>query len=226
MTELRVRRSLHELQAWYEAGNTKPLEDLWMAWRTIKERPADDPQSFFTLGGYHGEPFQGPGLKNPEYWGGYCNHGNVLFPTWHRVYLLKLEQALQSVPGCQDVMLPYWDQTSAESLAGGIPWALTRKTVKVRGENIDNPLRCFRFNADIVDDVAGQNCLYSKPRGYETVRYPLSGLVGTPRSATCDRRAQQTIPHRRRPGPPRLRPVRGPAQRKHRHLAGRRCRRA
>ena len=179
MTELRVRRSLRELQAWYEAGNTKPLEDLWTAWRTIKELPADNPQSFFTLGGYHGEPFQGPGLKQAEYWGGYCNHGNVLFPTWHRAYLLKLEQALQSVPGCQDVMLPYWDQTSADSLACGIPWALTRKTVKVNGETIDNPLRSFRFNADIVDVVSGQDSLYSKRRGYETVRYPLSGLVGT-----------------------------------------------
>jgi tyrosinase len=180
MTELRVRRSLHELQAWYEAGNTKPLEDLWLAWQTIKERPADHPQSFFKLGGYHGEPFQGPGLKNAEYWGGYCNHGNVLFPTWHRVYLLKLEEALQSVPECQDVMLPYWDQTSAESRDGGIPWALTRKMVKVKGETVENPLISFRFNADIVDEVTGQNCLYSKPRGYKTVRYPLSGLVGTP----------------------------------------------
>jgi tyrosinase len=179
MTELRVRRSLHELQAWYEAGNTKPLEDLWTAWRTIKELPADNPQSFFTLGGYHGEPFQGPGLKHAEYWGGYCNHGNVLFPTWHRAYLLKLEQALQSVPGCQDVTLPYWDETSKESIAKGIPWALTRKTVKVNGETIDNPLRSFRFNAAIVDEVTGQDSLYSKPHGYETVRYPLSGLVGT-----------------------------------------------
>jgi tyrosinase len=180
MAGLRVRRSLQELQAWYEAGNTKLLEDLWTAWRTIKELPADNPQSFFTLGGYHGEPFRGPGLKQAEYWGGYCNHGNVLFPTWHRIYLLKLEQALQSVPGCQDVMLPYWDQTSDDSLAGGIPWALTRKTVQVNGQTIDNPLCSFRFNADIVDAVTFQDNLYSKPSGYETVRYPLSGLVGTP----------------------------------------------
>jgi tyrosinase len=180
MNELRVRRSLHELQAWYEAGNTKPLEDLWTAWRVIKELPADYPQSFFTLGGYHGEPFRGPGLQDAQYWGGYCNHGNVLFPTWHRVYMLKLEQALQSVPGCQDVMLPYWDETSDESIANGIPWALTREKVKVRGQTIANPLRSFRFNADIADAVTGQNCVYSKRHGYETVRYPLSGLVGTP----------------------------------------------
>ena len=53
------------------------------------------------LGGYHGEPFRGAGWGSSPYWGGYCNHGNVLFPTWHRVYVLKLEEALQSMPGCE-----------------------------------------------------------------------------------------------------------------------------
>jgi tyrosinase len=192
MTKPRVRRSLYELQAAHEAGDTKPLEDLWTAWRHIKELPAGHPQSFFRLGGYHGEPFQGAGLKHAEYWGGYCNHGNVLFPTWHRVYLLKLEEALQSVDGCEDVMLPFWDQTSAESRTEGIPWALTRQFVKVKGKTIENPLTSFRFNADIVDEVGGQDCLYSKSRGYKTVRYPLSGLVGTPeaRRATAAHNSQ------------------------------------
>ena len=44
------------------------------------------------------------------YWGGYCNHGNVLFPTWHRAYLLRLEDALRSILGCADVTLPFWDE--------------------------------------------------------------------------------------------------------------------
>ena len=60
------------------------------AWKGIKELPAEDLQSFFVLGGYHGEPFRGKGSLDPHYWGGYCNHGNVLFPTWHRVYVLKI----------------------------------------------------------------------------------------------------------------------------------------
>jgi hypothetical protein len=72
-------------------------------------------------------PFE-QGWGNSSYWGGYCNHGNILFPTWHRVYLLKLEEALQSIAGCGDVMLPYWDETSDDSLKNGIPWALTQKT--------------------------------------------------------------------------------------------------
>ena len=121
---LRVRRSITELQNEYKKGNKKPLEDLMRAWKGIKDLPPDNPQSFFVLGGYHGEPFRGAGWGSTSYWGGYCNHGNVLFPTWHRVYLLKLEDALRSIPGCADVTLPFWDETSDESTTTGIPWAL------------------------------------------------------------------------------------------------------
>ena len=175
----RVRRSLLELQNEYTNGNKKPLENLMRAWKGIKELPPNDPHSFFMLGGFHGEPFRGGGWGSASYWGGYCNHGNVLFPTWHRVYLVKLEEALQSVPGCADVMLPFWDETAPESLTGGIPWALTQKDFVLDGVTIANPLRSFVFNQKITDFVNGDNPNYGKPKGYETVRYPLSGLVGS-----------------------------------------------
>jgi tyrosinase len=175
---LRIRRSLTELQDAYTAGNKKPLEDVMRAWKGIKALPPDNPQSFFRLGGLHGEPFRGAGWGNASYWGGYCNHGNVLFPTWHRVYLVKLEEALQSIPGCADVMLPYWGETSDDTLKNGIPWALTQKDFVLDGETIPNPLRSFVFNRAIKDNISGDDPDYSKPQGYETVRYPLSGLVG------------------------------------------------
>jgi tyrosinase len=174
----RVRRSITELQDDYNNGNNKPLEDLMRAWKGIKELPPDNPNSFFVIGGYHGEPFRGAGWGNAGFWGGYCNHGNILFPTWHRVYLLRLENALRSIPGCADVTLPYWDETSDESAKNGVPWALTRKDFVLDGQTIANPLRSFVFNANIKDHIAGDNPDYSKPKGYETVRYPLSGLVG------------------------------------------------
>lgn len=178
-TDLKIRKSISELQSEYDSGNKKPLEDLMRAWKGIKELPATDPNSFFMLGGFHGEPFRGAGWGNNQYWGGYCNHGNVLFPTWHRVYLIKLEQALQSIPGCSDVMLPYWDETSEETLTKGIPVALTAENFELDGKSIPNPLRSFVFPQNIVDNISGDNPNYSKPAGYETVRYPLSGLVGT-----------------------------------------------
>lgn len=189
---LRIRRSLTELQDAYGKGDKKPLEDLMRAWAGIKALPADDPRSFFMLGGFHGEPFRGAGWGNSAYWGGYCNHGNVLFPTWHRVYLLKLEDALRTIPGCGDVTLPFWDETSPDSLQNGIPWALTVKDFPLDGQTIANPLRSFVFNKNITDNISGDSPNYSKPKGYETVRYPLSGLVGTDadRAATAKHNAQ------------------------------------
>jgi tyrosinase len=191
-SQLRVRRPLEDLQDDYAKGNKKPLEDLMRAWKGIKDLPPDNPCSFFALGGLHGEPFRGAGWGSSAYWGGYCNHGNVLFPTWHRVYVLKLEEALQSIPGCEHVMQPYWDETSAASVSNGVPWALTRETFELDGTTIPNPLRSFIFNQTITDFINGDSPNYSKPKGYETVRYPLSGLVGSDadRAATQKHNAQ------------------------------------
>ena len=191
---LRVRRSIQELQDDYTKGKKKPLEDLMRAWKGIKELPPDNPQSFFLLGGYHGEPFRGAGWGSAAYWGGYCNHGNILFPTWHRVYLLKLEEALQSIPGCGDVMLPYWDETSDDSVKNGIPSALTWKDFVLDGKKIPNPLRSFVFNKNIKDNISGDDPDYSKPKGYETVRYPLSGLVGTAKDRAATKKHNALYP--------------------------------
>src|ERR1700759_1130329 len=111
---IRERKSLIELQDRYSKGDKKPLEDLMRAWKGIKELDSSDQRSFFNLGGYHGEPFRGAGWGNASYWGGYCNHGNILFPTWHRMYLMRLEDALRSIPGCAAVALAYWDENSDE----------------------------------------------------------------------------------------------------------------
>ena len=182
--EVGVRHSVRQLQEMYENGNKQPLEDLVRAWKGIKDLDPSDQRSFFVLGGYHGEPFEyRPAVDQLDdtdrypYWGGWCNHGNVLFPTWHRVYCLKVEEALQSI--VPTVMLPYWDETSEESLAMGIPWALTNETFALDGKEIANPLRSFVLPEALSDDLPDDDQIWEKPKGYETVRYPLSGLVGT-----------------------------------------------
>jgi tyrosinase len=194
--QLRMRRSLTDLQRDYADGNKKPLEDLMRAWQGIKELPASDPRSFFVLGGYHGEPFRGAGWGNNAFWGGYCHHGNVLFPIWHRIYLYQLEEALRSIPGCEEVTLPFWDECSEDSLTNGIPWALTEETFELDGQTIANPLRSYIFPVNVVDHISGDKPNYSKAAGYETVRYPYSGLVGTAddRAATAKHNAQWSYP--------------------------------
>ena len=56
-----------------------------------------DIKSFFSVGGIHGLPYQtwddarGDPDPEPDQWLGYCTHGSVLFPTWHRPYVLLYE---------------------------------------------------------------------------------------------------------------------------------------
>jgi tyrosinase len=156
VSDLRVRRSLTDLQQDYAEGTKKPLEDLMRAWKGIKELPASDPRSFLLLGGYHGEPFRGAGRA-----------GNA-----------------------------YWDETSEDSRANGIPWALTAETFDLDGQAIPNPLRSYTFPVNVVDRISADPPDYSKPAGYETVRYPYSGLVGNPedRAASARHNAQWTYP--------------------------------
>lgn len=177
---LRVRRSIADIQNDYDNGNTAELEALMRAFKWIKELAPNDPNSFFQIGGFHGEPFRGEGETDPAWWGGYCQHATVLFPSWHRAYMLRIEDALRSAPGCESVTLPFWDETSNDSVSSGIPSCLTDEFFTLDGVQIPNPLRSFTLPMAIVDQVQGDNQLYSKPQGYETVRYPLSGLVGTP----------------------------------------------
>ncbi|KAF9368464.1 hypothetical protein CPC16_005324, partial [Podila verticillata] len=81
----------------------KELDNFVRAFVTIQQLPPNDPNSFFIITGYHGKPFQGASYANPTWWGGYCNHGNVLFLTWHHAYVHRFERALQSqVPGPQN----------------------------------------------------------------------------------------------------------------------------
>jgi tyrosinase len=196
MSTDRERISLTTLQQLYDGGTRGPLEDLMRAWQGIKALPPEDPRSFFVLGGYHGEPFRGGGWGSNAFWGGYCHHGNVLFPVWHRTYLYELEEALRSIPGCRQVTLPFWDECSPESLAAGIPRALTDETFTLDGQEIPNPLRSYTFPVNVVDHIGGDKPNYSKAAGYQTVRYPYSGLVGTEddQKATKVHNSQWTYP--------------------------------
>jgi tyrosinase len=59
--------------------------------------PQNNSLSHFSMSGIHGLPYvqwEGAGSNHPvqgSRWGGYCTHGSVLFPTWHRPYLALYE---------------------------------------------------------------------------------------------------------------------------------------
>mmetsp|Transcript_15118 Transcript_15118/g.34434 ORF Transcript_15118/g.34434 Transcript_15118/m.34434 type:complete len:704 (+) Transcript_15118:533-2644(+) len=138
--KLKVRYSLRELEQMAEDGNPEPLERLVRAWQALLDKmtPQDLHEHFYTL-----SPLD---IKNADKFDTATaltgNHGNVLFPTWHRVYLVKLEQTLQQVSGDSAVTLPYWDETSIPSQKHGLPKTITRATFTFQdGTTINNPLR-------------------------------------------------------------------------------------
>ncbi|KAF8446940.1 hypothetical protein BGX38DRAFT_1192244 [Terfezia claveryi] len=190
----RIRRSLNVLdQEWRDAppDTVTELDTLIKAFWGIQQLHPDNENSFFRIAGYHGEPFQGKGDTDSNWWG---------------AYLLRLEDALRSIPGCQDVTLPFWDEclyltakprVLPASLRGGlptgplppflpttryIPGILTMPTVPLKGENISisNPLYSYGLQKPLDYQIEGGDQRYSKPVNYKTVRYPLSGLVGNP----------------------------------------------
>ncbi|GAP93229.1 putative tyrosinase [Rosellinia necatrix] len=165
--------------------NKLAMQKLLWAFRLLQQADPKNWNSFFRIAGFHGMPFRGAGWGNPNWWGGYCNHGNVLFPTWHRAYVVRLENALRIVSGYKDIALPYWNQTSKEGLENGIPSIFLRPQVVIpssvtgaKEETIENPLRSYKFQQGIQDNLNPiPDADYSRPKGYGTKRYPFSGLV-------------------------------------------------
>ncbi|KAJ0341912.1 hypothetical protein COL154_005979 [Colletotrichum chrysophilum] len=150
-------------------------DTLIRAFDYIGKLSPEDPNSFFALASYHGLP--GPEGNSQEM---YCSHGNVLFPTWHRAYLLRVEKALQSAPGCGHLALPYWNQTSESSLKGGLPSIFTDKSYTfASGDTINNPLYSYTMQKAVDGLKYSSNATHAKPVGYTTVRYPYSGRVAS-----------------------------------------------
>lgn len=120
------------------------------------------------------------------WWGGYCSHGQILFPTWHRAYLKRLEDALRSIPGCDNVSLPFLDWCDDETEQSGLPDTLVSPTFKLAdGTDIKNPLYSYTFPKGCFNQLppvwnGGAQADYTKLKGYTTVRFPYSGLMGSP----------------------------------------------
>ncbi|OCL11648.1 Di-copper centre-containing protein [Glonium stellatum] len=144
----RVRYSLQEIQNKYDTREDKfQLENLIRASRGIQELDSDNPDSFFVLAGYHGEPFRGPGQMDPDWWGGFCNHGN---------------DALRRAKGCENVTLPFWDETFDSNSRTPIPSILTQLEFDLGGK-IYNPLYSYSLREALVE-AKDSNERYSTAR--------------------------------------------------------------
>lgn len=98
----RLRRSFTDLVSKYP----KEFEDFKKAFRGIMALDKSDPNSYFNIASYHGLP----GTS-------YCWHHFSGFIPWHRQYTMVIEDALRSIPGCENVTMPFWDQKATNGIA-------------------------------------------------------------------------------------------------------------
>ncbi|XP_066910731.1 uncharacterized protein [Clytia hemisphaerica] len=188
---IRNRMSIRELET---SEHAKHRYAFLRAFDEIKKLSHDHPtygaDSFWSIASINGQPFTSkrskpPQCKHGKMWRGHSQHENVLFLPWYRAYLLRLEDALVRHAPVDNlkVALHYWDETSPESLANGLPRLLTDEFVEIdkNGNTIPNPLLGFTLPEAIPLNKATQK--YTKAAQYTTCRYPFSGLMN-PRDPT------------------------------------------
>lgn len=151
----------------YNNGNGGPAWDLFIQglMRLQYNVSESNWQSYFQIAGIHGRPYiswNNVGPVRGGSGGGYCPHGTVQFPTWHRPYLALYEQLIgaqvQMVASqytgsnraayqaaAQSWRLPYWDWASNYNL----PAAATQQQVTINGPNgrmtVNNPLYQYKW---------------------------------------------------------------------------------
>ncbi|KAJ0149403.1 Tyrosinase, partial [Colletotrichum tanaceti] len=158
-----LRQNINDLQA---SGAQWDLYILGLA-AMQSDGSENDQLSYFQISGIHGRPFipwNGVQAVPRGSGGGYCPHGNVQFPMWHRPYVALFEQVLgghiqaiaANYTGSQaqeyrtaadNWRAPYWDW--AADGGAQLPPATTQATVTVNGPGgqvrLPNPLLGYKW---------------------------------------------------------------------------------
>ncbi|KAJ5175788.1 uncharacterized protein N7482_001665 [Penicillium canariense] len=156
-----VRQNIDEWSG--KKSNQKQVDLFILAMDRFQKLDPNEKLSYFQIAGIHGQPFvRWDDPSSEPIQNGYCFHSHVLFPIWHRPYVLLFEQVVYDImvkeiipqfpQGQQAVWkeiadlwrLPFWDWAK-----GSIPVLCKSPTVDVKHpsgiQRIDNPLFQFRM---------------------------------------------------------------------------------
>jgi tyrosinase len=159
------RRGVDDLQT----NHADVFNMLLLALQGVQNVAESDDLSWYQISGIHGYPYV-PWQEDPDFVPanpdrGYCTHSSAIFTTWHRPYLVLLEQLLcdqarsiaQQFQGvdaaryqaaAEEVRLPYWDWSSTTTQSR-IPAAVKQESISVNSptgqSTIANPLFSYKF---------------------------------------------------------------------------------
>lgn len=183
-----------------------------LALSAVQALDSTDKWSYYQIAGIHGlphAPYDGDegdwDPKNPDWWGGYCQHGSPLFPTWHRPYMLLLEQSIirqaklfattlsdadeqQAVLDIADKLrVPYWDWSNQSTRLIGLPEIFTSTDATIlyvwksfSTTTIPNPLKAFVLPENVGKPNSSSD-VYNPPAKPNYV-VPAQGFPYTPQS--------------------------------------------
>ncbi|KAK5987831.1 Tyrosinase [Cladobotryum mycophilum] len=183
-----LRQNINDLQ---NAGG--PTWDLYVqALSKMYSVTDSDPLGFFQIAGIHGQPYvewNKTGGRQGDGWLGYCPHGEQIFVTWHRPYVLLFEQILvktaldiaatypsqyraQYTTAAQNLRAPFWDWgASATVPPSTVPLTLRINVPNgnaLRQADVTNPLQSYTFPQVALNGKYGS----FQPGSPKTVRCP------------------------------------------------------
>eukprot|EP00250_Pteridium_aquilinum_P013878 c21630_g2_i1 orf=1-1068(-) len=194
-----------------DLSRLKMRRDLFLlAFSKVQSLPSSDKWSFYQIGGIHGlphVPYDGAkGSWDPtiqSWWGGYCQHGSPLFPTWHRPYIMLLEQSIirqaklvgeslsdkdereAVASAAKELRIPFWDWADHTSRILGLPdvfttteIALTYPWKSIARRTIPNPLKSFVLPENVGTPIASSDAF--NPAAKPNYQVPADGTPFIP----------------------------------------------
>ncbi|KAI9336144.1 hypothetical protein BDR26DRAFT_1009010 [Obelidium mucronatum] len=175
--------------------DTKQGSLFVQAFAVLQARDPKDPKSFAQVSSIHGLPnteYDGFPSDKPD--GGYCVHGQSLFPTWHRPYIALLEMLIVEaakeiakkytvdtqtwLAAAAAIRFPYWDFADDATIKSGIPSALVDETIMIlaapdaKPTSVRNPMASFIMPSYIRDQFPANMGPLKTYK--QTVRFPTS----------------------------------------------------
>ncbi|RJE24069.1 hypothetical protein PHISCL_03605 [Aspergillus sclerotialis] len=161
-----VRQNIDEWSS--NPENEKQVKLFVMAMDRFQKVDPTKRESYFQIAGIHGQPnipWDEPIDKSSAADKGYCTHNNILFPIWHRPYLILYEQRLyeimvgEIIPNFPEDERAAWTAAANEWRLPFWDWGITNKVPKLckypttvvptadgkSEERIDNPLYQFKM---------------------------------------------------------------------------------
>ncbi len=144
-TATRIRKEVTTL-------SPKEVKTLQKAFAGIMAKPIDDPDSFYALAGWHGFP-------KPN-----CMHHTPGYNPWHRIYMWRFENALRTIEGCSDVVLPYWDFSQEE-----LPAVFDTAPLNAYTLPVDTTYNGTTYKKGMTTERYSAKTIASKMEGYDTI---------------------------------------------------------